>query len=385
MIDASELGNHLKSRGFDFYSGVPCSFLKYLINYAASECDYVMATNEGDAVATCAGAIMGGRKAVFLCQNSGLTNASSPLSSLTYTYRIPLLGFVSLRGEPHLADAPQHALMGTITTTMLDSLEIAWEFLTHNPSELQTQVDRANAVIATGRSFFFVVRKGTLAPFQLAPKKQAAAPKQTSIGASTTPELPTRRQALEILRAGVDDKTALLATTGYTGRELYQVEDAASHFYMMGSMGCIGSLGLGLALTTPTSRFVAVDGDGALMMRLGSLPTNGFYHPPNLFHLLLDNGAYESTGGQLTISPRVDFIAMAKAAGYPRAVYAHGLKELGELLVNWTRSPALTFVHLHIRSGTSEKLGRPKRSPTEIKERLMSFLSEGLPAGDERC
>ena len=111
MIDTQKFGEELKNIGYDFYSGVPCSFLKDLINYAINNCEYVMAANEGDAVATCAGAQIAGRKTVVLMQNSGLGNAVSPLTSLNQIFKIPVLGFVSLRGEPGVADEPQHDLM----------------------------------------------------------------------------------------------------------------------------------------------------------------------------------------------------------------------------------------------------------------------------------
>lgn len=385
MINASELGQHLKARGFDFYSGVPCSFLKYLINYAVSECDYVMATNEGDAVATCAGAIMGGRKSIFLCQNSGLTNASSPLSSLIYTFEIPLLGFVSLRGEEGIVDAPQHALMGRITTDLLDSLSITWEFLTTENEELIQQLDRANTAVESGRPFFFVVRKGTLAPFQLAPSPTLARTIPRECRPSSNPEHPTRREALERLRETVSQSTALLATTGFTGRELCEVEDSPGHFYMVGSMGCISPIGLGLALAQPSRRFVAIDGDGALLMRMGALATNAYYHPPNLLHLVLDNGEYESTGGQTTVSPQVDFVGLAKAAGYPLSVSVHTLDEMQQALLDWQAHPQLTFVHLQIRPGSAAKLGRPGRTPVEIKERLMAFVAGDSLSGGSPC
>jgi len=155
MLNTRALGDMLKNKGFDFYSGVPCSFLKYLINYAINDCEYVMAANEGDAIATCAGAFLGGRRPVFLCQNSGLTNTISPLTSLNHTFEIPVLGFVSLRGEKKISDAPQHELMGKITTNLLDLMEIKWEYLSGDINEVASQIDRADAILRKNKSFFF--------------------------------------------------------------------------------------------------------------------------------------------------------------------------------------------------------------------------------------
>ena len=144
MLNTNEFGNELKRLGFDFYSGVPCSFLKNLINYSINECEYIAAANEGDAVAIASGAYLGGRKSVVLMQNSGLTNCISPLTSLNYPFQIPLLGFVSLRGEPGLNDEPQHELMGQITTQILDLMQIKWQFLSPDESEAKRQLEEAN-------------------------------------------------------------------------------------------------------------------------------------------------------------------------------------------------------------------------------------------------
>lgn len=137
MLDTNSFGSELKKLGFDFYTGVPCSFLKALINYSINESEYIGAANEGDAVSTAAGAWLGGRKPVVLMQNSGLSNAVSPLVSLTHTFQIPVLGFVSLRGEPGMKDEPQHELMGTITTTMLDLMKIEWDYLSPDLTSAQ--------------------------------------------------------------------------------------------------------------------------------------------------------------------------------------------------------------------------------------------------------
>ena len=153
LLNTSEFGNELKKLGFDFYSGVPCSFLKNLINYAINECNYIAAANEGDAVAICSGAYIGGRKSVVFMQNSGLTNAVSPLTSLTYPFQLPVLGFVSLRGEPGLSDEPQHELMGQITTQLLDLMQIKWEYLSSNIHVAKVQLETANEWIEKNNLF----------------------------------------------------------------------------------------------------------------------------------------------------------------------------------------------------------------------------------------
>lgn len=374
MLNTKEFGQELKKLGFEFFSGVPCSFLSSLINYAINDCRYVMAANEGDAVAICAGAYLGGQKSVFLCQNSGLTNASSPLTSLNHIFRLPVLGFVSLRGEEGIGDEPQHELMGPITTGMLDLMEITWEYLSADVLEAKEQLARANKVIEGNQTFFFVVKKGTFEKEPLKERKHLPPAACRLTGKNRDDAMPRRIEALAVINALKDDKSVLLATTGFTGRELYEVEDADQNLYMVGSMGCISSLALGLATVREDKDIIAIDGDGSLLMRMGSLATNAFYRPSNILHILLDNNVHESTGGQFTVSSNVDFTGVAASAGYPNVIYAHDLAELEQQIASWQKHKSLTFIYLRTAIGQKENLGRPKIKPYQVKERLMKFL-----------
>jgi phosphonopyruvate decarboxylase len=374
MISTERFGAELKRMGFTFYSGVPCSFLKDLINFAINECEYVMAANEGDAVAIAAGAHLGGQRAVVLMQNSGLTNATSPLISLLHPFQIPVLGFVSLRGERGLSDEPQHELMGQITHHMLSVMNIKWEFLSRDSEEAIKQLQRARQSIDRNESFFFIVRKGTFEPVSLQEQRKKVSANVMIRGKYGEEQYPSRMEALHVINALKDSNTILLATTGKTGRELYEVEDASSNLYMVGSMGCVSSLGLGLALTRRDKDIVAIDGDGALLMRLGNLATNGCYNPSNLLHILLDNNAHDSTGGQQTVSDNVNFVDVAAACGYANAIYAHNLEELASCIKAWKQQKQLTFIYLKIAKGSKPGLGRPKIKPYEVKERLQVFL-----------
>lgn len=373
-LNTKDFGNELKSLGFDFYSGVPCSFLKFLINYAINDCEYVMAANEGDAVATCAGAYLGGRKSVFLCQNSGLTNATSPLTSLNYTFRIPVLGFVSLRGEEGLNDEPQHELMGKITADFLDTMRIKWEYLSGDPDEAKEQLHRANALIEESQSFFFIVRKGTFEEEKLNEQKSVTVQNKFKITKTKADSYPKRVDVLESLSRLKDEDTIHLATTGVTGRELYEIEDAPNNLYMVGSMGCVSALALGLALAKEDKDVIAIDGDGAFLMRMGAIATNAYYHPKNMFHLLLDNNCHDSTGGQKTVSNQIDFVNLAADVGYERSIYLHGVDELEAAVQEWKENKKLTFAYLKIAPGKKENLGRPRVKPYEVKERLMQFI-----------
>jgi phosphonopyruvate decarboxylase len=383
MLQTDKFGNEMKKLGFEFYCGVPCSFLKDLINYAMSECEYVAAANEGDAVAIAAGASLGGRKPVVLMQNSGLTNAVSPLVSLIDPFRIPILGFVSLRGEPGTSDEPQHELIGRMTTNLLGLMRVKWMYLSADFNEAKRQLQLAAKYISNDRPFFFVVRKGTFETRSLQQQEPLISSNMVKAVKRLPDELPSRTEALKVINAARDDRTVQLATTGKTGRQLFEIEDAPNNLYMVGSMGCVSSLGLGLALSRPDFDIVVIDGDGSALMRMGSLATNGTYGPPNLLHVVLDNNAHDSTGGQSTVSHNVNFVETASSCGYGRAVYIHNLHELAVAVEEWKRTKGLTFLAMRISSSPAEPLGRPKIKPHEVKERLMKFLAvPHLPESD---
>ena len=166
-----------------------------------------------------------------------------------------------------------------------------------------------------------------------------------------------------------DSTTVQLATTGKTGRELYEIEDAENNLYMVGSMGCVSSLGLGLALTKPQKSIVAIDGDGALLMRMGNLATNGVYSPENLLHILLDNHSYDSTGGQQTVANNIRFVEVAAACGYVNSIYVHNLEELAKRIRTWKKQQGLTFLYIKISQGSKKGARTPQNEtiPSETK------------------
>ncbi|MDR1904093.1 MAG: phosphonopyruvate decarboxylase [Treponema sp.] len=368
MLDTRRFGELLKSHGFSFYSGVPCSFLKDLINYSINECEYVMAANEGDAVAVCAGAYLGGRKTVVLMQNSGLGNAVSPLTSLNAVFRIPVLGFVSLRGGPGLGDEPQHELMGRITAAMLETMQIDHAVLSEEQREAEAQLAKAAEIIDAGKPFFFIVKKGAFSPIALNEDKKSAEP-QGRI---------SRFEMLKAVKAGAPDDVLFLATTGFTGRELYELGDEPNNLYMVGSLGCVSSLGLGLALARPDKKVIVLDGDASVLMRAGSLGVNAWYKPKALLHILFDNHAHESTGGQFTVSPGIDYPLLAKAFGYPEISKAASGPVLKKTVEAWAKTGGLRFVYVPIAQGVPEKLGRPKVKPQDVMERFKQFIKASL-------
>jgi phosphonopyruvate decarboxylase len=180
---------------------------------------------------------------------------------------------------------------------------------------------------------------------------------------------------LRAVQEGTHADDIVVATTGYTGRELYALDDRSNQIYMVGSMGCASSFGLGLALACPDRRVVVLDGDGAALMRLGALATLGYERPANLVHVLLDNGVHESTGGQTTVSRSIDFSAIAAACGYPRVASVGAPGELAAVLNE--AQGALQFVHAPTLPGVPDNLPRPTITPADVAARLRATLHSG--------
>jgi phosphonopyruvate decarboxylase len=376
MIEAEQFIQAARHHGFALYAGVPCSYLRSFINYVidAEALRYVGVANEGDAVAVAAGAELGGMRGVVMLQNSGLGNAVSPLTSLTHTFHIPLLLIVTLRGEPGGApDEPQHELMGEITTRLFDLMDIPWTYFPREDADVAPVLDEAVASMdRTGRPFALIMRKGSVATTKL-----QAVPEQRLIEPTVTSRAVAQAQRGDILRAvqaAVAATDLIVATTGYTGRELYAADDRPNQLYMVGSMGCALSIGLGLAIAQPARRVIVLDGDGAALMRLGAFATMGYERPANLVHVLLDNGMHESTGGQTTVSGSIDFCGLAAACGYPDVAAIASPEALAAAIPAATQR--LTFIHVPILPGVPE-LPRPEMTPPEVAARLREHIAAG--------
>ncbi len=379
MIAAGSFLAAARERGFDFYSGVPCSFLTPLINRVIGEraTRYVGAASEGEAVAIAAGAWLAGRETVVMCQNSGLGNTINPLTSLNWPFRIPTLLVVTWRGQPGLEDEPQHELMGRVTARLLADVGVAQRGFPKDESEIPAALDQARRAMAeSGLPFAFILEKGTVAEETLEQPEPAPRPTGERVDLCQGGERPSRVAALERLLAVVPDSAAVIATTGKCGRELFTLADREQHLYQVGSMGCASAMGLGVALNV-TRPVVVLDGDGAALMKLGSLATIGWQAPANLVHLLLDNGVHDSTGGQATVSPGVDFAAVALACGYRRAASCDTLDDFETTLKDAWATPGPRLIHLKIRPGSLAKLGRPTVAPADVARRFKTFLAAG--------
>lgn len=382
MIEAAKFIDAARRRGFGLYTGVPCSYLTPFINYTiqAPGLRYVGAAQEGEAVAIAAGATLGGLPSVVMFQNSGLGNAVNPLTSLAHTFRTPLLVIVTWRGEPGgAADEPQHELMGRITPKLLETMEIPWAFFPTEDAAVEPALDQAMAHLESARRpYALVMRKGSVATTKLESALTARRHgHEEGTSAMRLPQPQARRhEMLAAIQAAAGAGDIVVATTGFTGRELYALDDRPSQLYMVGSMGCAATLGLGLAIAQPARRVIVVDGDGAALMHLGGLATLGAERPANLVHVLIDNGLHESTGGQATVSGGVSFPGIAAAAGYPHVSATADPAALKASLAD--RTPGLRIIHVPVLPGVMPDLPRPAMPPAEVATRFKAWLGSSV-------
>lgn len=378
MMAAEDFIATASQAGIRFFAGVPCSFLTPLMNavIASPHTRYVGATSEGEAVAIAAGAWLAGRQTAVMCQNSGLGNAVNPLTSLNWPFRIPTLLIVTWRGQPGLDDEPQHELMGEITARLLDTIRVRHAPFPASREEIAAQIGEAAAHMAKeGLPFALIQPKGAVAdaPLRETPlqPRQAASVEGVFLGGAA----PKRIAVLERIVADLPPKAALIATTGYCGRELHAIGDHDRNLYVVGAMGGASAIGLGAALNCDRD-IVVLDGDGAALMKLGNLATIGAERPGNLTHIVLDNGMHESTGGQMTVSAGVDFAAVAAAAGYAHVARADDLQGVDAALATAFKAEGPRLLHVRVSPSRVARLGRPKIPPREVARRFQAYLTD---------
>ncbi|MBU9848609.1 phosphonopyruvate decarboxylase, partial [Rahnella aceris] len=308
MINAIDILECYKLNKFDFFTGVPCSFLTQIINHIASNeaisRSYIGATNEGESVAIAAGAWLAGKNTVVMCQNSGLGNAVNPLTSLNAVFKIPTMMLVTWRGYPGKLDEPQHQLMGKITPYMLSTMEIPYEIFPHDIETFKRSLTlNKNKIDESRLPFVYLLKDNIITTCE--ENIVTSESNENSAGKIydflERKKLSRRIEVLERMLSLIGNEVPIIVSTGKGGRELYTLSDREQHFYMVGSMGCASPLGLGVALNIDNYVLV-LDGDGALLMKLGAMATIGAYKPKHLIHVLLDNGVHDSTGGQETVS-----------------------------------------------------------------------------------
>lgn len=374
MHDVKKFVESFKVNGVTDFVGVPDSLLKPLCTYLLSEADsdisHQITANEGSAIALAAGKYVASRKpcAVYL-QNSGFGNCVNPLLSLASSevYGIPMVLIIGWRGEPGVKDEPQHIHQGRVMEVLCDAIDLPFTVIDAGTQDVEVLVQEVIArSLREKRPAALLVKKGTFSVVD------------QSFKVSPLGDL-SREDAIHSVLSSITGDEIVVSTTGMASRELFEARIARgeSHgldFLTVGSMG--HSLMIAQGIATGTSRTViCLDGDGSALMHLGNMPIVGEIGSPNLIHIILNNGAHDSVGGQPTAGGEVEFCDIAKASGYYSAESAVTQSEIQSALSYAKSSTGPTFIEIKIATGSRKDLGRPTSTPKENLENLIREIA----------
>jgi len=375
MITPEDFFNVLVQNDISFFSGVPDSLLKnicaYLTDNVAPE-NNIIAANEGGAVALAAGYHLAtGKIPLVYMQNSGIGNAINPLLSLVdeKVYNIPVLLMIGWRGEPGTKDEPQHIKQGEVTTGLLEAMNIPYEVLPDDFGKAKEIVESSiNQCKKAMSPFAFIVQKGTFQAYQLKEK--------TGTGFEMN-----REEALKIVVDALNNDDVVVSTTGKTSRELYEYREKLGQkhhndFLTVGSMGHASQIALGIALMKPNRNIYCFDGDGATLMHTGSLGVIGDLAPKNYKHIIFNNGAHDSVGGQATIGHNIDIPEIASGFQYKAVFVAEDKNSLIAKMHTLKQVEGPALLEIKINKGARKDLGRPTSTPIENKDSFMDFLKQ---------
>ncbi|HII17044.1 TPA: phosphonopyruvate decarboxylase [Candidatus Woesearchaeota archaeon] len=363
----------LKSHNLTFFAGVPDSLLKDFCAYIADNADKkdnIITANEGNAIALAAGYYLAtGKIGVVYMQNSGEGNAVNPLMSLVDpdVYSIPVLLIIGWRGEPGVKDEPQHVKQGKITLELLETLGIPYEILPEDSDTAKVSVEKAvDGMKKRSAPYALVVKKNTFAEYKLQSK------------AKTSYEL-SREDALKLVVDALNDTDIVVSTTGKTSRELFEYREElrqnhSRDFLTVGSMGHSSSIALGIALQKPDRQVFCFDGDGAVIMHMGSLAISGQLAPKNFKHIVFNNGSHDSVGGQPTTGFGIDLPVIAKANGYRDAHAAKTREEIQQAMATLRDEQGPVLLEIRVNKGARKDLGRPTTTPIQNKQAFMKFI-----------
>lgn len=378
MIRPAFLIESLRENGIDCFAGVPDSLLKSLCAYITDHCDerhHTIAANEGAAVGIAAGHYLGtGRPACVYMQNSGEGNIINPLASLTdpEVYHIPVLLLIGWRGRPGVHDEPQHVKQGKVTTGLLNVMGINYEVLSKDEDVAEKQIVKAIKALQEKEVFALVIEKDTFEDYQLQNVEQNGLTM-------------SREEAIRTVAAALGEKDCIVSTTGMVSRELFEYRAAMNQghereFLTVGSMGHASQIALGIALAQPERRVWCFDGDGAAIMHMGSMAIIGSKKPENYVHVVFNNGAHDSVGGQPTVGLQIDLPAVAKAVGYQEVISVSSKealeKELTTLTALCLTAGGPILLEVRVRKGNRKDLGRPTTTAIQNKETFMKFLQK---------
>lgn len=375
MISPVEFSQALAGLGVDTAVGVPDSTFKGLISYFSSQSlfRHITASNECEAMGVAAGYYLAARRpALVYMQNSGFCKTLNPYTSMLSTdaYGIPALMLVGWRGEPGKKDEPQHIMMGRILEDLINVMELDYAIL--DEQSWKHQLDSAlEQTIKQEKPYVLVIPKKLFDDYKT----------PGSTGKDAGNHMMTREQALEIIAGHASPQAVFVSTTGKTSRELFEIRERrgqshGSDFYTVGSMGCASSIGFGVGAAVPGKIVYILDGDGAALMQMGTMATIGHYKNPGLKHIIFDNNAHESTGGQPTVSDTVDFPAVGKACGYETVIEINGEEALKSCLSQLETNGKLSLVIVKVKKGSRPDLGRPTTTPKENRDAFIRHLEQ---------
>lgn len=373
MIKPQFFFDSLINNNIDFFCGVPDSLLKDFCAYItdnANENRHIIAANEGAAIGLAAGYNMATQHyPLVYMQNSGIGNAVNPILSLAdeEVYSIPMVLLIGWRGEPGVKDEPQHVKQGKVTLDLLDAMGVKYVILSDNEEEVATQISSCvNYLKENSAPYAFVVKKQVFDTYKL---------KHTTEYSN----LLTREEAIALFINKMGNDDVVVSTTGMISRELYELRDKNlqvhnQDFLTVGSMGHASQIALGIALQKKDRRVFCFDGDGATIMHMGSLPIVGCNAPTNFIHVIFNNGAHDSVGGQPTVAFEIDLPKIAVACGY-RKVFSIDNRDDFDNIYNKCGIDGPSFIEIKVCKGARSNLGRPKTTPLENKKSFMLNLN----------
>ena len=366
----------LRENGIDCFAGVPDSLLKNICAYITDHCDAqhnIIAANEGAAVGLAAGHYLAtGQPACVYMQNSGEGNIINPLASLTdpEVYNIPVLLLIGWRGRPGVHDEPQHVKQGKVTTGLLNTMGINFDVLSKEEDKAEKQIAKAIDALKMKDVYALVIEKDTFEDYTL---------QNVEMNDLTM----SREEAIQTVATALGEKDCIVSTTGMISRELFEYRAAMNQgherdFLTVGSMGHASQIALGIAMAKSDRKVWCFDGDGAAIMHMGSMAIVANKAPKNYVHVVFNNGAHDSVGGQPTVGLKIDLPAVAKAVGYKATVSVSSKEELEKELstlnsqLSTVGGPIL--IEVKVKKGNRKDLGRPTTTPIQNKEALMDFL-----------
>ena len=365
----------VKIIGADFYTGVPDSQLKALCNYlmdtyGIDQNHHIIAANEGNCTALAAGYHLAtGKVPVVYMQNSGEGNIINPVASLLNdkVYAIPMIFIVGWRGEPGVHDEPQHRFMGRITETIFDTLEVPHSVIDSNTTEeeLKAILTEAKKVLDDCRQYALIVKKGTF-------EKRSGGKYENAYALN-------REEAIKTILTHVKDNDLIVSTTGKISREVYEQSDIvlgghAKSFLTVGGMGHASMIAYGIAVKRNDKHVICMDGDGAVMMHMGSLAFIGQNKPERFTHILLNNASHESVGGMPTGASGMQYADIAEKCGYDCVRTVRNEEELTKALDEIWDADGVSFLEVLVSLGSRDDLGRPKETAEENKIAFMKNM-----------